>query len=120
MSVKLPVLPLRDIVVLPNQQIPLYVGRDKSLEAIDEALTNYNKEILLFAQVDKDVLEPSEDDLYETGVLAKVVNHVEMEDGTKKVLVDIRQRVILENLEDHYYHLKLIRLWVVSQARNQR
>jgi len=100
MSVLLPVIPLRDISILPHQIVPLYVGREKSLEAIEQSINSHNKEILLFTQINPDEINPTEEDLYETGVLARIVDVIDLPDGPKKILVNTRNRVTLEELHE--------------------
>ncbi|MBK5931064.1 endopeptidase La [Halochromatium salexigens] len=91
-SVKaIPVLPLRDVVVYPHMVIPLFVGRDKSIKALDTAMTS-DKQILLVAQKNADVDDPSVKDLHEIGTLANVLQLLKLPDGTVKVLVEGHQR----------------------------
>ena len=81
-----PVLPLRDVVVYPHMVIPLFVGREKSILALDQAMRG-DKQILLLAQRAADVDEPKADDLYLVGTLATILQLVKLPDGTVKVLV---------------------------------
>ncbi len=98
-----PVLPLRDIVVFPHMIVPLFVGRDKSVRALEQVMQD-DKHILLAAQKDAANDDPTEDDIYETGVLANVLQLLKLPDGTVKVLVEGRQRVhITEYLENDRY-----------------
>ena len=95
-----PVLPLRDIVVFPHMIVPLFVGREKSVRALEEVMRD-DKQILLAAQVDPAVDEPSEDGIFDTGVIANVLQLLKLPDGTVKVLVEGRGRVkITEYLEN--------------------
>jgi ATP-dependent Lon protease len=87
----LPVLPLRDVVVYPYMVIPLFVGRDKSIKALEEA-TEQNKQIVLVAQKDSSEDEPDTKDLYKTGTLANILQLLKLPDGTVKVLVEGTQR----------------------------
>lgn len=87
----IPVLPLRDVVVYPHMVIPLFVGRAKSIEAIDAAM-NEDKQLLLVAQKNSDVDEPGFDELYQAGTLANVLQLLKLPDGTVKVLVEGSQR----------------------------
>ncbi len=87
----IPVLPLRDVVVYPHMVIPLFVGRDKSIKALDAAMTS-DKQILLVAQKNADVDDPSVKDLHEIGTLANVLQLLKLPDGTVKVLVEGHQR----------------------------
>jgi ATP-dependent Lon protease len=82
-----PVLPLRDVVVYPHMVIPLFVGREKSILALDEAMET-GKQILLVAQKQADVDEPTLDDIYAIGTLATILQLLKLPDGTVKVLVE--------------------------------
>ncbi len=90
-----PVLPLRDVVVYPYMVIPLFVGRDKSIRALDAAMSD-NKQILLVAQRSADIDDPKPSDLYEVGTLANILQLLKLPDGTVKVLVEGSQRATLE------------------------
>ena len=95
-----PVLPLRDIVVFPHMIVPLFVGREKSVRALEEVMRD-DKQILLSAQIDPAVDEPAEDGIFDTGVIANVLQLLKLPDGTVKVLVEGRGRVrITEYLEN--------------------
>ncbi|AZQ67807.1 endopeptidase La [Silicimonas algicola] len=87
-----PVLPLRDIVVFPHMIVPLFVGREKSVRALEEVMKD-DKQILLSSQKDPSVDEPSADGIYSVGVLANVLQLLKLPDGTVKVLVEGRGRV---------------------------
>ncbi|MDP0928797.1 endopeptidase La [Paracoccus onubensis] len=87
-----PVLPLRDIVVFPHMIVPLFVGREKSVRALETVMEN-DSPILLSAQKDAAVDEPAEDGIYRTGVLANVLQLLKLPDGTVKVLVEGHERV---------------------------
>ena len=87
-----PVLPLRDIVVFPHMIVPLFVGREKSVRAL-EAVMEGDRPILLAAQKDASVDEPAEDGIFRIGVLANVLQLLKLPDGTVKVLVEGRERV---------------------------
>ena len=82
-----PALPLRDVVVYPHMVIPLFVGRDKSVKALDEAMQG-NKEILLVAQKSASADDPSIDDIYSVGTVANILQLLKLPDGTIKVLVE--------------------------------
>ncbi|WP_374472864.1 endopeptidase La [Phenylobacterium sp.] len=88
----LPILPLRDIVVFPHQPVPLFVGREKSVRALEEAMRNDGKQILLATQKDKDDDDPSPEAIYDVGVVATVLQLLKLPDGTVKVLVEGRAR----------------------------
>ena len=95
-----PVLPLRDIVVFPHMIVPLFVGREKSVRALEEVMQD-DKQILLSSQVDPSVDEPDADGIYKIGVLANVLQLLKLPDGTVKVLVEGRARVrIVRYLEN--------------------
>ncbi len=87
-----PVLPLRDIVVFPHMIVPLFVGREKSVKAL-EAVMQDDKQILLSSQIDPSVDDPTADGIYNAGVLANVLQLLKLPDGTVKVLVEGRSRV---------------------------
>ncbi len=97
MTQSYPVLPLRDIVVFPNMVVPLFVGRDKSVAALEQAM-NADKEIFLVAQLDPAQDDPGQDDLYDLGVIASVLQLLKLPDGTVRVLVEGKQRATLSSL----------------------
>ncbi|MCT8160285.1 endopeptidase La [Pseudoruegeria sp. SHC-113] len=87
-----PVLPLRDIVVFPHMIVPLFVGREKSVRALEEVMQD-DKQILLSSQIDPAEDDPAADGIYKVGVLANVLQLLKLPDGTVKVLVEGRSRV---------------------------
>lgn len=87
----IPVLPLRDVVVYPHMVIPLFVGRERSIEALESAMKD-NKQILLVAQKEAEVDEPDFEDLYQVGTVANILQLLKLPDGTVKVLVEGSQR----------------------------
>lgn len=89
-----PVLPLRDIVVFPHMIVPLFVGREKSVRALEEVMAN-DRQILLASQIDPAQDEPDEDGIYRVGVLANVLQLLKLPDGTVKVLVEGKSRVTI-------------------------
>ncbi len=95
-EVMVPVLPLRDVVVFPHMAMPLFVGREKSVNALREAMQS-DRKILLVAQRAADVDDPSEDDLYTVGTLANILQLLKLPDGTLKVLVEGAERAEVEN-----------------------
>ena len=98
-----PVLPLRDIVVFPHMIVPLFVGREKSVRALEEVMAD-DKQILLSSQVDPSVDDPDTDGIYKAGVLANVLQMLKLPDGTVKVLVEGQARVrITEFLENDQF-----------------
>ena len=92
---EVPVLPLRDVVVYPHMVIPLFVGRDKSIRALDSAMTS-DKQILLIAQKSAETDEPGAEDLHEVGTLANVLQLLKLPDGTVKVLVEGTRRARID------------------------
>lgn len=86
-----PLLPLRDIIVFPHMVVPLFVGREKSIQALEEALA-HKKDILLVAQKKAKTNEPSPEDLYQVGTLGAIIQLLRLPDGTVKVLIEGRQR----------------------------
>jgi len=99
----IPVLPLRDVVVYPHMVIPLFVGRDKSIVALDRAMS-IGKNILLVAQTKPNLDDPQPDDLYEVGTLATILQLLKLPDGTVKVLVEGSERARIDrlNVSDHF------------------
>ncbi|HBK54700.1 MAG TPA: endopeptidase La, partial [Xanthomonadales bacterium] len=95
----LPVLPLRDVVVYPYMVIPLFVGREKSIRALD-AVMAADKRIVLVAQHSPDIDDPGADDLYRVGTVAQVLQLLKLPDGTTKVLVEGERRVAIDAIED--------------------
>ncbi|MDR6127318.1 ATP-dependent Lon protease [Sphingomonas sp. SORGH_AS802] len=104
MNHTLPVLPLRDIVVFPAMIVPLFVGREKSVAALETAMAG-DKEIFLVAQLDPAEDDPSREDLYEIGVTATVLQLLKLPDGTVRVLVEGKQRARLGELAPAADHL---------------
>ncbi|ROU07060.1 endopeptidase La [Lysobacter enzymogenes] len=98
-SMTLPVLPLRDVVVFPHMVIPLFVGRDKSIRALDLAMES-DKRILLVAQKSAETDDPGAEDLYEIGTLAQVLQLLKLPDGTIKVLVEGVSRVRVDEVAE--------------------
>ncbi len=102
-STSFPVLPLRDIVVFPHMIVPLFVGREKSVRALEEVMQD-DKQILLSSQIDPSVDEPTEDGIFEVGVLANVLQLLKLPDGTVKVLVEGKSRVrVTDYLENDQF-----------------
>jgi len=98
-----PVLPLRDVVVYPHMVIPLFVGREKSIVALNKAM-DAGKRILLVAQETADLDDPQPSDLYEVGTLATILQLLKLPDGTVKVLVEGGERALIDrfNVDDHF------------------
>ncbi len=104
MTETFPVLPLRDIVVFPQMIVPLFVGRDKSVSALEAAMAA-DKEIFLVAQLDPAEDDPDRGDLYDLGVVASVVQLLKLPDGTVRVLVEGKRRAKLVELTGVDGHL---------------
>jgi ATP-dependent Lon protease len=99
----LPMLPLRDVVVFPHMVIPLFVGRPKSIKALDSAM-EAGKSIMLVAQKNAAKDEPAADDIYEIGCVANILQMLKLPDGTVKVLVEGAQRARIHRIEDLQTH----------------
>ena len=95
-----PVLPLRDIVVFPTMVVPLFVGREKSVKALEVVMAE-DKEILLSSQIDATEDEPTSEGIYNVGVLANVLQLLKLPDGTVKVLVEGTKRVKISNFNEN-------------------
>ena len=95
----LPLLPLRDVVVFPAMVIPLFVGREKSIQALEEAMEQ-DKRIMLVAQRDASDDEPGPDDMHPVGTIANILQLLKLPDGTVKVLVEGDVRAELQELMD--------------------
>lgn len=95
--VALPVLPLRDVVVYPHMVIPLFVGREKSIDALDAAMSA-DKRIMLAAQTSAAVDEPTDDDIHRVGTIATILQLLKLPDGTIKVLVEGVQRAVIHSI----------------------
>src|SRR5690349_3319380 len=95
----LPVLPLRDIVVFPHMVVPLFVGRDKSVRALEEVMSG-DKQILLVTQKNSADDDPAPADIFDVGVLATVLQLLKLPDGTVKVLVEGKSRAAVLKFTD--------------------
>lgn len=95
----IPLLPLRDVVVYPHMVTPLFVGRGKSIEALERAMAN-DKQVLLVAQKNPQQDEPQSGDLYTVGTIASILQLLKLPDGTVKVLIEGRERASIESIED--------------------
>jgi len=98
-TIELPLLPLRDVVVFPHMVIPLFVGRPKSIKALENAMES-GRSILLVAQKSAAKDEPSAEDLYDIGCVANILQMLKLPDGTVKVLVEGTQRARVESVQD--------------------
>ncbi|MCE5244340.1 MAG: LON peptidase substrate-binding domain-containing protein, partial [Desulfobacteraceae bacterium] len=107
-SYSMPLLPLRDIVVFPSMVVPLFVGRDKSINALDKAM-NTDKKIFLSAQTKAKTDNPGESDIYRIGTVANILQILRLPDGTVKVLVegDCRARIVGFVTHPEYFFVNL-------------
>ena len=96
---QLPLLPLRDVVVYPNMVLPLFVGRERSIEALEHAMQD-NKQVLLVAQRNAADDEPGVDDLYQVGTVSNILQLLKLPDGTIKVLVEGGYRAAVLAIDD--------------------
>ena len=100
-----PLLPLRDIVIFPSIVVPLFVGREKSIKALQEAMKT-DKSIILVAQKNSETDEPKDKDFILMDVLSKVLQLLKFPDGTVKVLVEGQKRVKIINIKNDTSFLK--------------
>ncbi len=100
----LPLLPLRDVVVFPHMVIPLFVGREKSISALDAAMSA-EKKILLVAQRSAAEDDPGQKEIYKVGTVANVLQLLKLPDGTVKVLVEGSERALVEAVTEHADYL---------------
>jgi ATP-dependent Lon protease len=114
-----PVLPLRDVVVYPHMVIPLFVGREKSIQALDVAMRS-DKRIMLVAQKQADVDDPKGDDLYRIGTVATILQLLKLPDGTVKVLVEGVDRARIDKLSAGEYYAAEIALLPDVEAYDER
>jgi len=99
-ALRVPLLPLRDIIVFPHMVVPLFVGRQRSIRALEEAMSK-QKFILLAAQKDAKTNDPTEEDIYQVGTLGSVVQLLRLPDGTVKVLIEGKKRARVAQYVDH-------------------
>ncbi|HEY2037293.1 MAG TPA: endopeptidase La, partial [Steroidobacteraceae bacterium] len=114
-----PVLPLRDVVVYPHMVIPLFVGREKSIQALDVAMRS-DKRIMLVAQKQADVDDPKGDDLYRIGTVATILQLLKLPDGTVKVLVEGVDRARIDKLTAGEYYSAELSLLPDVEAYDER
>jgi len=105
--INIPLLPLRDIVIFPHMIVPLFVGRSKSTKALEEAMMN-DRRIVVVAQKQPNVEDPPPEDLFDTGTLCEVLNMVKLPDGTIKVLIEgnMRAKILEYIIEDEYFVIR--------------
>jgi len=101
--IKIPVLPLRDVVVYPHMVIPLFVGRKKSIKCIETSMNN-DKKIMLIAQKEASKDEPNTNDLFNIGTVSSILQMLKLPDGTVKVLVEGLQRACIQNITNNGEH----------------
>ncbi|QCI16130.1 endopeptidase La [Buchnera aphidicola] len=101
--IKIPVLPLRDVVIYPYMVIPLFVGRKKSIQCIESSMNN-DKKIMLIAQKEASKDEPTTDDLFNVGTISSILQMLKLPDGTIKVLIEGLQRASVKNLINNGQH----------------
>lgn len=119
---ELPILPLRDVVVYPHMVIPLFVGRPKSVKALEAAMLE-NKKIFLVAQKESAKDDPSEKDLYQVGTISSLLQLLKLPDGTVKVLVEGEQRAKVEKyriIDGNYLAAQLTPLKEYSEEHSER
>ncbi|MCX7142480.1 MAG: endopeptidase La [Proteobacteria bacterium] len=110
-----PLLPLRDVVVFPHMVIPLFVGRPKSIKAMEIAM-EAGKSIMLAAQKSAAKDEPAADDMYQIGCIANILQMLKLPDGTVKVLVEGSQRAVIKEIEDQRSHYTAVARPVPADA----
>jgi len=115
---QLPLLPLRDVVVFPHMVIPLFVGRPKSIKALEAAMEQ-GKSIMLAAQKAAAKDEPSADDIYEIGCVANILQMLKLPDGTVKVLVEGAQRARIHHISELETHFVADLTPVESEAGDE-
>ncbi len=115
-----PLLPLRDVVVFPNMVVPLFVGRSKSIKALEYAMS-HEKEIFLSAQKDAKIDSPAKKDIFPFGTLGNVLQLLRLPDGTVKALIEGKQRAKIEHfLEDQgFFMVQVLRIEVEHEATNE-
>jgi len=94
-TIQLPLLPLKNVVLFPHMIVPLYVGRERSIQALDAAMV-HGKQVFLCTQRQADCEDPKEEDLYRVGVIGEVVQMLKLPDGTIKVLIEGSSRAVIE------------------------
>ena len=102
---QIPLLPLRDVVVYPNMVVPLFVGRPKSIAALENSMSENNKQILLVTQKSSEIDNPSPENLYNIGSVATILQLLKLPDGTMKVLVEGESRAEIFEINEENNHL---------------
>jgi len=115
----LPILPLRDIIVFPHMVVPLFVGREKSIAALEEVMRQ-EKRILLLSQLDPGLDDPKTDDIYHTGCVAKILQLLKLPDGTVRVLVEGQDRAAVDEFTENKNYLEARISIVESITENKK
>jgi ATP-dependent Lon protease len=105
-TLQLPLLPLKNVVLFPHMIVPLYVGRERSIDALEDAMAN-GKQIFLCTQRRADCEDPREEDIYRVGVLGEVVQMLRLPDNTIKVLIEGSSRAVIERFIETEPHLRV-------------
>jgi ATP-dependent Lon protease len=116
----IPVMPLRDVVLYPHMVSPLFVGREKSIHALDAAMKAEPRRILVVAQKQSDIDDPKPDDLYRVGTVATILQLVKLPDGTVKVLVEGVERAQVEELSGTDYYTARISVQADVEQYDER
>ena len=116
-KVTLPLLPLRDLIIFPHMMMPLFVGRDRSIRALEEAMTNQT-DIILVAQKDAKTNSPEPKDIYEIGTVGSIIQLLRLPDGTVKVLVEGKGRVRIDDYvnQEKFYTANATLLEEIEEA----
>ena len=114
-KMSLPLLPLRDIVVFPSMVIPLFVGRDKSIAALNEVMKK-DKKIILVTQKNSEIDDPKKTDVFMYGCECNILQLLKLPDGTVKVLVEGSHRAKMESLESDTKYSK-VRVSLISESK---
>ncbi|GFO59479.1 Lon protease [Geomonas silvestris] len=106
---RFPLFPLRDIVIFPHMVIPLFVGREKSVLALEAAMADHEKRILLATQKDAKTEEPGPEDIYQVGTICQIIQLLKLPDGTVKVLVEGKQRGLISEFirEEEFFEVEV-------------
>jgi len=99
-SKRYPLLPLRDVIIFPHMVVPLFVGREKSISALEEATKNFGNELFLVTQKDASILNPDRQDVYEIGTVVNIIQMLRLPDNTVKVLIEGKYRAKLTDFEN--------------------
>jgi ATP-dependent Lon protease len=117
--VVLPLLPLRDIVVFPHMVVPLFVGRDKSIKALESAMKT-DKMIFLVSQRNAQQTNPQEEDIYNIGTVGQIIQMLKLPDNTIKVFVEGRKRGVVRRFIDHDRYFKVKSAFSKTRSRRGR